>query len=405
MSHKLRLAVVLTHPVQYYAPVFQALALEGRLEICVFYTWSQAVGGQVYDVGFGKTIEWDTPLRTGYAYQVVPNIARPDSSGFLGLRNPELVSRIEAWGAEALLIFGWNKYSHFRAMSYFKGRLPVFFRGDSTLLDPMPTWRRVLRKIVLRMVYRKIDHALAVGQDNRDYFLEAGVRVSKISISPHCVNNEFFADRSGDAEHQATQFRRQLRIPEAAVVVLFAGKFQSKKVPDLLIKQFTKLKAEAHLVLVGNGELEPELRMLAEGHDHIHFMPFQNQSLMPAVYRLANVFVLPSMGPGETWGLAVNEAMASGRPVIVSDRVGCARDLVIENQTGWVVRAGDPDDLGRALKRACQLGAEGLAAHGAQALRHIAEWSVPHTTRAISDAVIDLSRRASCGGLESKKEG
>jgi glycosyltransferase involved in cell wall biosynthesis len=81
----------------------------------------------------------------------------------------------------------------------------------------------------------------------------------------------------------------------------------------------------------------------------VRFLPFANQSEMPSRYLLADLFVLPSKGDFETWGLAVNEAMHMGVPCLVSDRVGCQRDLVTQGETGWVFDAMDPHALGRSL--------------------------------------------------------
>jgi glycosyltransferase involved in cell wall biosynthesis len=102
--------------------------------------------------------------------------------------------------------------------------------------------------------------------------------------------------------------------------------------------------AEMKFIIVGNGKLQEELRTKAQGDKRIIFLDFQNQQRMPVVYRLGDIFVLPSRGPGETWGLALNEAMASGRPILVSDRVGGSSDLVEENKTGWIFKPGPIGD-------------------------------------------------------------
>ena len=131
-----KLAVVSTHPIQYYSPVFRALARLQSIDLRVFYTWSQAADKKLFDVGFGTTLEWDIPLQDGYAHQFVLNVAeRFEPEEFRGLQNPSLIAEIEAWGAEALLVYGWCHQSHLQALRHFKGRIPVLFRGDSTLLD------------------------------------------------------------------------------------------------------------------------------------------------------------------------------------------------------------------------------------------------------------------------------
>lgn len=85
-------------------------------------------------------------------------------------------------------------------------------------------------------------------------------------------------------------------------------------------------------IMVGNGYLKEPLQQRAKNNPRVHFLDFQNQRIMPAVYRLGDVFLMPSLS--ETWGMAINEAMACGRPVMASNKVGCAADLVLENKTG-----------------------------------------------------------------------
>lgn len=352
-----RLAIVITHPIQYYAPLFQLLAQQPELQLRVFYTWSQAQK-EKFDIGFKRMVEWDIPLLEGYDYCFVPNTAkRPGVHHFMGIQNPDLIHQIVRWKADALWVNGWNFYSHLQVMRYFKGKIPVYFRGDSTLLDERAGLRRFLRRRVLRWVYRHVDYALYVGKQNKAYFLAHGLQPHQLIFAPHAVDNKRFMCDEEEHNQQAQQWRREMGIPDDAFVFLFAGKFEPKKNPFILLDAFLTAGAvltagkvqglsgrEAHLLYVGNGILEDELKQRVQAFPQlacrVHFLPFQNQSLMPVVYRLGQVLVLPSSYQ-ETWGLAVNEAMACGRPVIVSDRVGCAVDLVMEGKTGWIFPAGD----------------------------------------------------------------
>jgi glycosyltransferase involved in cell wall biosynthesis len=384
-----RLAIVSTHPIQYFSPVFRTLAQSREVDLRVFYTWSQSAGEGVFDRGFGTEVKWDIPLLEGYAYQFVRNVAkRPGLDHFGGLNTPTLVRDIEAWGADAVLVFTWNSLSHLRALRYFKGRVPVFFRGDSTLIDQRPWWRSLLRRIFLSWVYRHVDIAIAVGANNRDYFAWCGLLPDRIAIAPHSVDTARFAAHSEVHDRRAAKWREEMNIGREAIVILFAGKLQHKKNPHLLLEAFGALKDGSHLVFVGNGELETELRRRAETIENIHFLPFQNQSVMPAVYRLGDVFVLPSQGPEETWGLALNEAMASGRPVIASTKVGGARDLVISNENGWTFDSGDLGGLRNVLLLAVEHGRARLHAMGKFAQQQSVHFSTEESARRIGEAVL-----------------
>jgi glycosyltransferase involved in cell wall biosynthesis len=391
----LRLAIVLSHPIQYYSPIFQALARSGKLVPRVFYTWSQTAAAPVSDPGFGRAVTWDIPLLEGYEFEFVPNVAgRPGTDHFGGLRNPALNAAIESWGAAAVLVFAWNAHSHLEALRHFKGRIPVFFRGDSTLLDRSAWWRAAARRVFLGWVYRHIDVAIAVGSNNSDYFRWCGVPADRIALAPHAIDTRRFADPDGAHERRAAEWRRELGIPAGARVLLFAGKFQSKKDPLLLLDAFQNCGHPGRLVFVGNGELEEKLRARAAGRADVHFLPFQNQQSMPAVYRLGDVFVLPSRGPGETWGLALNEAMAARRPVIAGSKVGGARDLVTPGINGWTFESGHLAQLTDVVRQALSCTDQILHAMGAAAADTSASWSIEAAAAGIEAAVLRHAVRA-----------
>ena len=386
-----RLAVIATHPIQYYAPLFRLLAARERLDVHVFYGWEGAVRG-AHDPGFRQVIQWDIPLLDGYPYSLVPNESiDPGTHHFFGLRNRELVPMVQAWRPDAILIFGWNYQSHLAALRAFHGHVPIFFRGDSTIIDETPGPKRLLRRLWLSWVYRHVDVALYVGSNNKEYFLKHGLAESQLTWAPHSVENERFADDDGRYVGEAREWRRRLGITDDARVVLFAGKLEPKKAPDLLLEAFLQCcsmnkNQPTHLVFVGSGPLEEALRARAVGQSNVHFLGFANQSRMPVVYRLGDVFALPSRGPGETWGLAINEAMACARPVIATDRVGCAPDLVAEGKSGLVVPAGDAHALARALAQLFD-DAELRVRLGKAALATIKSWSLLEQAVRIEQAI------------------
>jgi glycosyltransferase involved in cell wall biosynthesis len=137
---------------------------------------------------------------------------------------------------------------------------------------------------------------------------------------------------------------------------------------------------------VGNGEQEAMLRQDAAGQPDIVFAPFQNQTQMPRTYAAGDVFVLPSFGRGETWGLAVNEAMCMSRPVIVSNHVGCAQDLVEPRRNGLIFPAGDMEALAGALQEVLA-DAQRLHVWGARSREIIQGYDYEHATRGLREAM------------------
>jgi len=349
---KKRLAIVTSHPIQYNAPLFEWLSSRNKIDIRVFYTWGTSVLKDKFDPGFGKVIEWDIPLLQGYSFEFLENIAEDKGSHhFNGIINPNIIDIITNYRPDVLLVYGWSFKSHLTVMRHFKNKLPVLFRGDSTLLDKSSFLQSLKRTLFLKWVYRHIDVALFTGKSNYQYFRKAGIKPAQLVFGPHAIDNKRFACESDDCRIAAKEIRSKLGIQPDELVFLFAGKIEPKKDPELLLAAFTEalFQLPVHLLMVGNGVLEGALKTRYHKHKNIHFLDFQNQLHMPSVYQAADVFVLPSCGPGETWGLSVNEAMANGMAVIVSDKCGCAVDLAENGVNGYVFSAGNKNELMQCL--------------------------------------------------------
>jgi glycosyltransferase involved in cell wall biosynthesis len=269
---RMRLAVVVSHPIQYYVPVYRILAARPDIELRVFYTWH---GGdrQQWDSGFNQSVEWDIPLTTGYEFEVVPNIAsNPGTTHFFGLRNPDLINAVLRWKPDIVHLTGYSYESHLRLLrALSRHRIPVLFRGDSHLLGRRPWWKRWLRIAVLRRIFRAPKGFLYVGQHNRDYFRACGVPDSKLFYCPHSVDFDRFAEPQFVLEAEARQWRRSLEIRDDQTVLLFAGKFQPKKQPTELMQAMLRMNdPRLMLVMIGDGPqvaaVRDDGRVSSRGH-------------------------------------------------------------------------------------------------------------------------------------------
>jgi glycosyltransferase involved in cell wall biosynthesis len=269
---------------------------------------------------------------------------------------------------------------------------PLLFRGDSHELCPSAGLRQIAGRTARRLLFHRFDAFLAVGKANAEYIAKSGVPASRIHLVPHCVDNERFRAGAADARAKAREWKRELGMPEEDMVVLFAGKFEEKKRPLDLLNAFRDarnrrngpVKNKVSLLYVGSGPQEQLLREEAARHADlpVFFAPFQNQTEMPKAYAAADLFVLPSFGRGETWGLAVNEAMNLGRPVIVSSHVGCGPDLVVPGETGWTFPAGETGSLSACLSEALEK-PETLRKMGEAARRRVEHYSYASATRSL----------------------
>lgn len=388
-----RLAIVLSHPIQYYSPWFQWLAAHTPLPFRVFYLWDFGVTTQ-RDPQFGRAIKWDIDLLSGYDCEFVPNVARdPGTHHFHGLNNPALIERLAAWRPGAVLLFGYAWRSHLRALLWARRRdLPVILRGDSHLLGRgAPTG---LRRLALAALLRQFSAFACVGGANRDYYRALGISASRLFFVPHSVNAARFDPDDPAARAAAARWRETLGLGDRRVL-LFAGKLQARKQPVELLRAFlAAAMPHSALVFVGDGPLEGELKALAAAHPEasVRFLPFANQTEMPSRYLLADAFALPSRGAFETWGLAVNEAMHLGVPCLVSDVVGCHPDLVQPGRTGWIFPADDERALTARLRDLLGAPAGQLRAMGAAARQQAAGYTYAQTSAGLLRLLTQLPR-------------
>jgi glycosyltransferase involved in cell wall biosynthesis len=347
-----KLAVVTTHPIQYHVPWFIRIA-EKNIKIKVFYTWEQSEIGFIYDPGFGHHIRWDIPMLDGYDYEFVKNTARrPGVNHFRGIVNPELIGKIEEWAPDGLMVIGWNHYTHLQCLRHFHHKLPIYFRGDSVLLHERTGWRKLFRRLFLTWVYKHVDYALYVGSNNKSYYLRHGLKNNQLVFSPQAIDIERFAEPDAVYAQQAQERKEELGIPKTDLTVLYAGKMTTIKNPFFILDLADACRdLPVSFILVGDGHLKEGLMQRAEDKPKVHFMSFQNQTIMPAIYRMGDVFIMPSLS--ETWGMAINEAMACGKPAIASEKVGCAADLVLEGKTGIVFKLGDLDKCVAFIREVC----------------------------------------------------
>jgi glycosyltransferase involved in cell wall biosynthesis len=347
----MRLGVLATHPIQYHAPLFRALAK--AIDVTVYFAHQQTREGQAR-AGFGVEFEWDVPLLDGYKYQFLENRAgNPDVSTFSGCDTPEIFNIIRQERFDAFLVTGWYNKSFLQAMYACKRYgTPLLVRGDSQLTTPRSPIKRIAKEVFYRGFLRAFDRCLYVGERAREYYLHYGVPEDRLAFVPHFVDNDFFRSRAEVERGRREEIRHELGIESGQLALLFVGKFIEKKRPVDVVEGaaiLRKLGHDAVVVFVGGGALERQIVQAGErlGVPTI-IAGFKNQTELPAMYVAADMLVLPSDG-GETWGLVVNEAMACGTPAAVSAAAGCQPDLIDEFSTGVSFGLSDTTELAKQV--------------------------------------------------------
>lgn len=380
-----------THPIQYQAPWFRAIAETGRYELRVVFSYVPDPADQA--IGFGGAFEWDIPLRAGYPSAVleswrfpsfVPTWSRRPVSGI-----GPLLDRI---APDVGLVLGWQEVSLVQAMLACRRRgIPVLLRGESVPRSDRRGWIRLAQRHVLR----RASGVLAIGCRNREFYLELGVPAERIVDAPYCVDNARFGEAASRFRPGRDAIRTELGISSGAFCVAFVGKLEPKKRPLDFIEAVARARAASAVLeglIVGDGPLRAACeRRIAEWGAPVRIVGFRNQSELPRHYVAADALVLPS-DHRETWGLVVNEAMACGLPALVSDQVGCAPDLVIPGETGDHYRCADVEALAERLVD-WAANPSGVREMGVKAARHVDDrYSIARACEGLDLAVARFGR-------------
>ncbi|GAB4203268.1 MAG: hypothetical protein Fur0019_02330 [Tibeticola sp.] len=379
-----------THPIQYQVPLFQAIERAGEIDFEAMFI--QRLDPQQQGVGFGVAFEWDIPLLEGYRWRMAEGVAgRGGLEGFAAtwLRHPvQLLRRMQP---DVLVLSGWHALPLVQLLlaARFLG-IPVLMRGEANALRKRPLRVRVVHRALLAMCRA----FLCIGTGNEAFYRGYGVQASRLYSAPYFVDNARFHAAARQLELRRPELRARWGIRGDAVCFLFAGKLEPKKrildVLQALRLAFGRSNRPLHLLVVGAGELMDAAQREAAAYGlPVHFAGFLNQTEMPAAYVAADALVLPS-DFGETWGLVVNEAMACGRPALVSDQVGCGPDLIMPGQTGDVFPFADVQALAEKMV-AWAADAERLRAMGERARELVMEgYSVERAVDGLHAAVAAL---------------
>jgi glycosyltransferase involved in cell wall biosynthesis len=388
----MRLGIVTSHPVQYQAPLFRALA--ERADIHVYFAHRASADDQA-EAGFGVGFNWDTDLQTGYPHSFLSNVsARPGIVQFYGCDTPDVGRALATDLPDVLVVFGWHFKSYLQAASAARVLgIPVMVRTDSHLDVPQLLAKRVLKSVVYPLFLRRFDVFLPAGTRAAAYLRHYSVPETRIRIVPYCIDVQAFRTRARQARSRHEQIRAGWGATNDDLVVLFVGKLINlKRVNDLLDAVGTLVQAgrDIQVVLVGTGPVEAQLRQQASGLQvPATFAGFVNQNRLADYYVAADVLVLPS--ESETWGLVVNEAFACGLPAIVSDRVGCAPDMIRAGLTGQVVPIGNTKCLADAID---ELGSRMNGGAMSHALAEMADRYSPGRSAEMLIAAADASLAA-----------
>jgi len=297
---------------------------------------------------------------------------------------------LESYWPGTVIANGWRAPEARAALRWSKmaGRRSVLMstahRG-SVGKNPAKQWFR-------RRLVSGFDAALVGGIRHKEYLISLGMAADRIHLGYNAVDNEHFAVGATAARREEAKLRDStgLRRPYFICPCRFVPE---KDLPGLLkaYERYADAAGERHrwdLVVCGDGPQAPLLARLRSGSpfaDAIHVVGFQTYDKLPTYYALAGALVLASRK--ETWGLVINEAMASGLPVIVSDACGAAPDLVEAGVNGFVFEPGDSRSLSDFMLRMSAASPERWAEMSQSSRTRIAAWSLERFAKGLVGAV------------------
>jgi glycosyltransferase involved in cell wall biosynthesis len=398
---KVRLAYLVSHPIQYQAPLLRRIAQEPEIDLTVFFGSDFSLRNYA-DKGFGVDVEWDVPLVEGYRHEFLPVLYDNATVSVATPLNRGILSRLRGRNGEPPFDLLWvHGYASINALHAILAAnalgIPVVLRADSSLIDrPRGTATLLAKRLFFLILRQMISGVLAAGILNEAYWHHYLGDDFPTFRLPYAVDNAFFRDRSREAAATRADLQAELNLDPARPVILFASKLQERKrCIDLLDAwiELTRTSADPpYLIIVGDGEERPRLEARAAGREGVRFCGFRNQSELPRFFDLASVFVLPSRH--EPWGLIVNEVMNAGRPIILSDDVGCHPDLLTDGVEGRLFAVGDVPALTAALRDV--LANPGTAERmGRAAFERVQRASFEADIRGLREAISVLTRRIS----------
>jgi len=370
-----RLAIVISHPIQYHAPFYTYLAKDGRFQIKVFYMSDR--GSRPFYEEFSRTVvKYDNPILGGYEY-VFLNPGEPKTwwrkkTEFVSFNLEE--SLLE-YAPQAVYFHGYNNPSFLKAiLACRKAGIAVFLRGENEDILPRPFWRLAVRKLLLSALLPKIDGFLYIGEYNKKFFLDRGISEEKLFFVPYSVDNNYF--RAGISQAESDNIRSKIlgkySLPEESRLFIYTHKLRDTMKPLDAVRAFCDMarsnRHEATLFMCGDGELRAQAENIASdcANGRIIFTGYISQADLREHMLASDVMINPAIEP---WGCTVSEGLACGLAMISSDMVVGWPDMVLEGKNGYVYRCGDLKELSNLIHKFCSLSAEDLSHMKAESLK------------------------------------
>ena len=343
---KYKVALITNIPSPYRIPLFEKMAEHQSIDLYVYF-----------NAVTEENREWNVELSDKFKYKILPcfglNLSywSKDKDFYNYHINPSIIQELIKNDYDVVIAGGYSSFA--AQISFFQSKLrgtPYILWSGGTINDTSPL--RTISLPLARFIVRHSNAFVAYGTRAKEYLITLGAFPEKIFIAYNTVDIDFYMQQSVKFKASKNKLKDRLGIKNE-MIVLYVGRIVELKNVRTLIKAYSELKNELDvaLLIVGDGMQKSKLRNMCieESIDDVFFVGFKQKEEILVYYAISDLFVFPSTK--DIWGLVLNEAMASGLPVITTDKVGASVDLIEEGVNGYVVESGDIEELHEAMRK------------------------------------------------------
>ncbi|HXD31068.1 MAG TPA: glycosyltransferase family 4 protein [Pyrinomonadaceae bacterium] len=322
----LRLAILVSHPIQHFAPWHREVAKLKEVDLRVFF-YSDLGVNEFFDPEFQAKFSWDIPLLDGYGHEFLPIRQRPKQLAFWEVDNPTVGEALDRFAPDVVKVFGYAHRTTWRVAKWASvRRKPLLLYSDSNDRARPPIWKQILKRPIVSRFYSHVDGALFVGNNNFAYHRRYGLPPERLFRGSLPIDQAQLLSLVPNRSEVRRDIRLKYDIPQDAFVVMFCGKYSARKRPVDVIAaaHMTKSKGiPAWSLMVGEGSERASMEEYCRVHNvtNTTLTGFVNQTQIAEHYVASDVIVVSS--ENDPHPLVVSEAATFGLPALVSDQIGC----------------------------------------------------------------------------------
>lgn len=348
----LKIAIVVSHPIQHFCPQYVSFATHPAIKLKVFF--ASALGYKKYlDPNFKNDISWGNLSLDKFDHvflngeRVLPSDRKLDASS--------LDEELKGFEPGLIVIYGYFQRLQRRAHQWaVKNSVALAYISDSELRHKRNPLKEFIKSFFIKRHLSKIDLFLSVGDSNEEFYRKHNVAEKNILRMHFPIDLDQYTDSFQKREVLRQRIRNEHAISKDRRVLIVVGKLVPWKNQDHLIDALQLLEESEFyldLFIVGSGFMEQELKAKAKKliHSRVHFTGFVSIEKLPLYYAASDIYV--HAASVEPHSIAVSEAIYMGLPVIISDRCGSygPTDDVQIGKNGFVYRFGDIEGLAQQI--------------------------------------------------------